>query len=442
MLFTSLSFVFAFLPISILLFYASPKHLKTPMLLMISLLFYTMLDPANLLLMLLSITYDYLMAWLILQVKRDVSLRKFLLGSCILKNIALIVVFGLQFQLTKTPPPLGLMVYTLTSMGYVIDVYWGDARFEKNWMNYALFCTFYGKIFMGPLVQYSDLQKQMVDRRPSLSAISTGIVTFVGGLAKHVILAQGANKVYHLIEGIPQENLSVLSVWFLVLSFTFSLYFFLSGFCDMAQGLALIYSMTLPENYHYPFQSRTVSDFFNRFNITVTQYINRYVYIMLGGHSNGTASTVLNTLLTAMLLGLWFGIRLNYLMWGCYFALLILLEQFFLNKYLIRMPPFLTRIYTFALVMLSFTIFAGNTLGDSLFYLKTMFGLGGRPFFDGRIAYILSSNYLVLLLCLILLTSLGNMAAKAIRKKHPLFSSVGSVLFNVGVLLLSVSMML
>jgi len=275
--FTTLSFVFVFLPLSILLFYVAPKPLKTAVLLLVSLLFYTMLDPTNLLLMLLSITYDYLMAFLILKAKKDVSMRKLPMMACVLKNLALVLVFGLQQEIFHIEMPLGLMVYSLTSMGYVIDVYRGDEPFEKNWLNFALFCTFFGKIVVGPLVQYGDMRQDILQRKPSLTSVGNGLILFVSGLAKQVVLAGSAEEIIGMLQVIPQESLSIVSTWLLVLSFTFKLYFTLSGYCDMARGLAQIFSMRLPESYHYPFQSRTVSDFFNRFNITVTQYTNRYV---------------------------------------------------------------------------------------------------------------------------------------------------------------------
>lgn len=440
--FTSLSFVFFFLPLSILLFYASPKGAKAPILLLISLAFYTLLDPTNLFLMLLSISYDYLMAFLILQAKRDISMRKLPMIACVVKNIALILVFGLQQSIFHIEMPLGMMVYVLTSMGYVIDVYRGDEPFEKNWFNFALFCTFFGKIFAGPLVQYGDMRREILHHKPSLTSISSGLPLFVSGLAKQVILAASAGEMYEQLLTIPQASLSVVSVWLLVLGYTFRLYFTLSGYCDMARGLAQIFSLRLPESFHYPFQSRTVSDFFNRFNITVTQYTNRYVYIMLGADEGGVLSTVLNTSLTAMLLGLWFGIELNYVVWGCYFAFLMLLERYFLLKYLTKIPVLFTRIYTFAMVSLSFTIFAGNSLDEAWFYLTTMFGFGGREWMDGYASYILSGNLPILMISLFCLTSIGSQMQRSFHRKHPVLSDLGSVVWNVGLLAVSTSLML
>lgn len=440
--FTTLSFVFAFLPVSIILFYISPKKWKTAVLLVISLAFYVTMDPTNLIMMLVSITYDYIMAHLILTAKKDIRLRKIPLVASVVKNIILMVVFGVQYQMTKIGMPLGLMVYAMTSMGYVIDIYRGDEPLEENWVNFALFCTFFGKIFYGPIVQYSVMREDIVNRKPSLSSISAGLVTFFSGLAKQVILAQGAVQVCTQLQQIPYNQLSVTSVWLLVVSFAFAMYFTLSGYSDMAQGLAQVFSMKLPESYRHPFQSRTVSDFFNRFNITVTQYINRYVYVFLGGDRGGFLSTALNTLLTTMLMGLWFGIRLNYLVWGVYFAVFILFEKYFLLKYLRKIPVLFTRMYTFAIVTMSFTIFAGSSLRYTWFYLKTMFQFQSRELLDGWTAYILNSNYLILALCFFGVTSLWDKLTQWLQKKYPAVSAGVSVVYHIALLTITVAMML
>lgn len=187
--------------------------------------------------------------------------------------------------------PLGLLVYTVTSMGYVIDVYNGDERFDGKIMDYLLFTCFFAKLYAGPIVQYSQLREQWENRDLSLERINTGMKLSVSGLAKIVILAGGNIQIQTAIQEITPGEESVLSVWFLIITSTFALYYTLTGYCDMARGLGNLFGMQLPENFHYPFQSRTVSDFFNRFNITVTQFINRYVYVFLGGDTNGVLST-------------------------------------------------------------------------------------------------------------------------------------------------------
>ena len=200
--------------------------------------------------------------------------------------------------------------------GYVIDVYNGDEYFDGDLIDFLLFTTFFGKLQAGPIVQYTELKEQWQHRELGLQRVKTGVKFYVGGLAKLVILAQGNAAVQQAIEQLPDASQTVLSTWVFIIVSTFSLYYTLTGYCDMARGLANLLGMDFPENFHYPFQSRTVSDFFNRFNITVTKFINRYVYIFLGADTNGVLSTIVNTLLTTMLMGVWFGLRLNYLVWG------------------------------------------------------------------------------------------------------------------------------
>ncbi len=440
--FTTISFTFVFLPLSLLFYYLAPRVLRTPVLLLISLLFYTLLDPTNLALMLLSISYDYLMAWLILRAKRDISLRKLPMIACVVKNLAMIVVFGLQQSIFHINMPLGLLVYSLTSMGYVIDVYRGDQPFEKNWFRFALFCCFFGKIHVGPLVQYGDMKQQLTEQKLSLPALSSGLPLFLSGLAKQVILAEGAGDMLEKLQSIPAESVTVVSTWLLILGYIFRMYFQLSGYCDMARGLAQLYSFRLPQSYYYPFQSRTVSDFFDRFNSTVTQYTNRYVYIMLGADSGGRLSDVLNTFLTAMLLGLWFGIDMNYLLWGCYFALFILLERYFLLKHLLKLPVIFLRAYTFAAVSLSFTIFHADSLKQAGEWLKIMFGFSGREWINGYASYILSANLPLLVLSFFCLTSLSSILARQFGARFPILSKAGALSWNSFLLLLIVAFIL
>ena len=253
---------------------------------------------------------------------------------------------------------------------------------------------------------------------------------YIGGFAKLVILAQGNLAVKQSIEQMENATGTVLSVWILIITTTFGLYYTLTGYCDMARGLGCFFGLRFPENFHSPFQSRTVSYFFNRFNITVTQFINRYVYVFLGGDSNGVLSTIVNTLLTTMLMGLWFGIRLNTLVWGIYFAAFILLERYFLMRFLEKMPPIVDRIYTFIVVMFSFTIFSGSSLRVTAYYIKSMFGLNHLPFANSAVSYILTTNYLLLLCSFFCATSLSSLVGKFVHNKLPrLADLLGTVVY-------------
>ena len=371
----TLSFQFLFLPAVLLCFTLAPQRCKNGVLVAASLIFYALGDLRFLPLMLCSLLLDYgVCAKLVRSTVQMKGRRLFFWGS-IIKNILLMVVSMAGSQLGWFPMPLGLMVYTVTSMGYVIDVYNGDEYFDGDLIDFLLFTTFFGKLQAGPIVQYTELKEQWQHRELGLQRVKTGVKFYVGGLAKLVILAQGNAAVQQAIEQLPDASQTVLSTWVFIIVSTFSLYYTLTGYCDMARGLANLLGMDFPENFHYPFQSRTVSDFFNRFNITVTKFINRYVYIFLGADTNGVLSTIVNTLLTTMLMGVWFGLRLNYLVWGVYFAAFILLERYFLMRFLVRMPPIVDRIYTFVVVMFSFTIFSGGDAADDRTYIRSMFGL-------------------------------------------------------------------
>ena len=440
--FNTLTFHFLFLPVAMLLFYVCPPKYKNAALVLASFLFYAANDLKNLPMLLFSVMFDYLVCAKLVRSSGQMKGRKIAFWLSIIKNIGLMIAAMAMRELSAQALPLGLMVYTVTSMGYVIDVYNGDERFDGNIVDYLLFASFFGKLYAGPIVQYSDLKTQWESRDLSLEHVQKGLQLYVAGLARLVILAGGILSVQQAVEAIPEGEKTVLSVWVLIITSTFGLYYTLTGYCDMARGLASFFGMEFPENFNYPFQARSVSDFFNRFNITVTRFINRYVYVFLGADTNGVLSTIVNTLLTTMLMGLWFGLRLNYLVWGIYFTCFILLEKYFLMKYLQKIPPIFDRIYTFIIVMFSFTIFSGSSLRETAVNLQCMFGLGGLPLFNNRMIYILSTNYLIILLSFFFATSLSAIIGNFIRAKLPrLFHMVGGLLYF-GIFVASISFLI
>ncbi len=439
---STLTFNFLFLPAAMLIFYVCPQKYKNGVLTVFSLLFYVMNDLRSLPLLLCSMLFDYLVCAKMVRSTSQMKRRRILFWVSVLKNIGLMIAAMAMFELDKRSIPLGLMVYTVTSLGYVIDVYNGDERFDGSIVDYLLFTSFFGKLYAGPIVQYSDLKAQWEQRDLSAEKIKQGIRFYVSGLARLTILAAGSISVQSAIRDIPSGEETVLSVWALIISSTFALYYTLTGYCDMARGIACFFGMEFPENFHHPFQSRTVSDFFNRFNISVTKFINRYVYIFLGADTNGVLPTIVNTLLITMLMGLWFGLRLNYLVWGVYFTVFILLEKYFLMKYLEKLPPLVDRIYTFIIVMFSFTIFSGSSLHQTGYYLRSMFGLNSLPLFNNRISYIISTNYMVILLDFFFATSLAVLTGRLIREKFPKLADTFSAAAYLGVFIASVSFMI
>ena len=435
----TLSFSFLFLPALFLLFSALPEKYRNVLLAAASLLFYALADYKHLPLMFCSVLFDYLVCAKMVRSSGEMKGRKILFWTSVVKNIGLILIMMTLMELYKISLPLGLLVYTTTSMGYVIDVYNGDEQFDGSFVNYLVFSSFFAKLYAGPIVRYSDLKNQWENRDLSAKRIWQACRLYLGGLGKIVLLARGNIEIQTAIQQIPQQDTSVLSVWLLIITSTFALYYTLTGYGDMARGLGNFFGMDFPENFHHPFQSRTVSDFFNRFNITVTQFINRYVYVFLGADTNGVLPTAVNTLLTTMLMGLWFGIRLNYLVWGIYFTGFILLEKYFLMKYLKKIPPIFDRIYTFIVVMFSFTIFSGRSLSVTGDYIAGMFGMSGLPLYNNYISYILSSNYLTVILSFFFATGLTGMMEQFIRSKLPWLFHVLDAAMYAGIFIASVA---
>lgn len=425
----TLTFSFLFLPAVLLCFYLGPARWRNGVLVAASLFFYLCNAPEWLPMMLVSLLLDYLVCAKLVRSTVQMRGRRLVFWLSIIKNLLLMVLSLAMVELFALPLPLGVMVYTTTSMGYVIDVYNGDEYFDGKLIDFLMVTTFFGKLPAGPVVQYSDLKKQWQQREIGMDTLKQGMRLYIGGFAKLVILAQGNLAVKQSIEQMENATGTVLSVWILIITTTFGLYYTLTGYCDMARGLGCFFGLRFPENFHYPFQSRTVSDFFNRFNITVTQFINRYVYVFLGGDSNGVLSTIVNTLLTTMLMGLWFGIRLNtgvgHLFCCLYFAGALFPDALSgedaadcgPHLHLHRGDVFLHHLF-------------GSSLRVTAYYIKSMFGLNHLPFANSAVSYILTTNYLLLLCSFFCATSLSSLVGKFVHNKLPrLADLLGTVVY-------------
>ncbi len=438
----SLSFIFVFLPLSILLYCLAPPRYKSGAVLGISFLFYALTDIAGLCLMAAILLLNYLVIYRIHSIGRKHPLAKLLCGFAVLWTLGIIVAMSAHCQIAGQPLPLGLYIYLLTSLGYMVDYYRGEAPYEKSLVNYYVMCCFFAKLYAGPLVEYSEMTSGFRRPSPSLEQIGSGLMLFSFGLAKKVLLADRMGEVYSFLSDVPWSELSVVSGWMFVFSSAFSIYFLLSGYCDMAMGLGRVFGFSLPHNFFYPFQSRTVSDFFARFNITVSRYIRRYVYRFLGYDTGGALSHLLNLMLVAMLAALWFGLRMNYLIWGGFLGVFMIIENIWGKKFFTKIPPFFLRIYAFSVVMISFAIFAGVDLYHTHSILSAMVGLGGSAFIDNTSLYLLENHGVMFVLCALLSTSLLHRFFIWLEKNRP---NLGSVLWGVGsiaIFVLTISFMI
>ena len=437
----SFSFVFVFLPVSILLYYLTPLRWRSHCLLALSLVFCGLLSLQALGVMLALVGLQYAAVRLMHRLGPDHPARRRVCAAAVVLMVGLLVVCAALAQLGRLALPFGMLIYLLTGLGYVVDYYRGEAELEGP-VEFGVMCCFFGKLYAGPLVEYGEMRLGSDRRDFSLPEVGEGILQFIQGMAKKVLLADQVSVVYAAMADIPGEELPVLGAWLMVFSAAFMTYFRLSAYCDMAMGLGRVFGLSLPRNFAYPFQSRTVSDFFARFNITVTRYIRRYVYRFLGYDTGGQLSNSMNLLLLSMLAGLWFGIRLNTLVWGMFLGIFMILEVVWGQKIFERIPPFFLRLYAFAVVLLSFSLLSANSLSESLNTVLVMTGLAGHSFTGDAAQYMLASRAVVLVACVMFATSIYSRIGRWFQEKWPNLAKFFALVFNSFLLLLTLAMMM
>lgn len=439
----SLSFVFLFLPLGLAVYYLVPGRAKPLVLLALSWLFYGLLQPLYLVVMVLLVALDYGLSVAIHRHGVGSAKGRRLLAFTVGKSVLLMLSATAFSQIYGFTRPLGIYIYTLTALGYLVDLFRGEVEFEPSFVRFGVLCCFFGSLFAGPLVvEAGDVLGQLRSPKPSLSTLGDGLMIFVQGLSKKVIIADNITAVFLQLRTMASQELTVLTAWGLVFSAVFSIYFTLSSYCDMARGLGAMFCLKLPLNFYYPLQARTVNDFFSRFNFTVSDYIRKYVYGSLGRDQGGALSTSLNVLLITMMMGLWFGLRTNYLAWGAFLALFIIVETLYAQPLIQRVPPFFLRLYTFTVILFSFSLYAADSLGQAGAYFHAMLGMGGVAFQDNRVLYLFSSNWLVIVLSFFLSTSLFHMGIRRLQKYRPQLTAFVSAVANLSLLALTVALML
>ena len=421
MVFSSLLFLFRFLPVFMICYFLVPRKMKNLVLFLGSLVFYAWGEPVYIFLMLFSTISDFIWGRLIEDYRGKGSSRIFLLCSIVI-NLFLLgffkyadfllqtvnSIFGTTLPLMHLPLPIGISFYTFQTMSYVIDVYRGDVKAQRNILQFGVYVTMFPQLIAGPILKYHQVEKYLKDRRVDLEEISYGARRFVTGLAKKVLLANQLGLLWTQISSTEIAQMSVLMAWLGVVAFAFQIYFDFSGYSDMAIGLGAILGFHFPENFNYPYLADSVTNFWRRWHISLSTWFKEYVYIPLGGNRKGLARQIFNILLVWMLTGIWHGAGWNFLFWGLWFAAFLILEKLFLGEFLANSPGVFGRIYTLAVVLIGWVFFALEQPGEILSYLQAMFGMGGIGLVNSQALY-LGSEYLVLLLiALIACLPLGN----------------------------------
>ena len=392
MLFSSLVFLFFFLPVVLAGYYLIPRSLRNAFLLLADLVFYGFGEPAFVLLMLFSIVINYAGGLLISRGRGRA--RRFALAGTLAVNLLLLGIFKYAGFLSDTlrllpplsgipviaiPLPIGISFYTFQSMSYLIDVYREDCAPQRNILTFGAYISLFPQLIAGPIVRYRDVERELADpHRESAGAFSLGAELFLVGLSKKVLLANPLGALWNRLSASP-EALGTMGAWVGAVAFSLQLYFDFSGYSDMACGLGRMFGFTFCQNFNYPYTARSVSDFWRRWHMSLTGWFRDYVYIPLGGSRCPVPRALLNIAIVWMLTGLWHGASWNFVLWGLYYAVLLILEKRFFGRLLERLSPVVGRVYTLLLVVVGWMLFALEDAGQLKQYLAAMFTLEIRP---------------------------------------------------------------
>lgn len=433
MVFSSTIFLCVYLPLVLLGYYICPKKGKNLFLLIVSLIFYAWGEPKYVFLMIFSILVNYVFGLLMDKHRENKKRLKLMLVISVIIDLGLLSVFkytdfiitninsvfGAGFDLLNIALPIGISFYTFQAMSYTIDVYRDDVRVQRNLIDFGMYITMFPQLIAGPIVRYSDVQDQLAERNVTTADFSEGIMRFVVGLGKKVLLANQMGAVWTQIYALGGD-ISALMAWTGAAAYTFQIYFDFSGYSDMAIGLGRMFGFKFPENFRYPYESVSITDFWRRWHITLSTWFKEYLYIPLGGNRRGLARQALNLLIVWTLTGFWHGAGWNFVMWGLYYFAILFIEKLFLLKALDKLPRLFRHAYALLLIVIGWVIFASDDVSVMLPYLGSMFGANGA--LGGMDVYTLLTRAALMVICCVastelprrlLVTAAGKMNEKA-----------------------------
>lgn len=447
MVFSSLLFLFRYLPIVMALYFILPKKYRNALLFVASLVFYAWGEPIYVTLMIFSTVVDYTHGMLVQRYKDRGNIRaaKWAVASSMIINLALLgffkysdfliatvnSVFGAEIPLLNLPLPIGISFYTFQTMSYTVDVYRGDAKVQKNIISFGAYVALFPQLIAGPIVQYKTIAEQLDTRRENFDDFSEGVTRFMMGLGKKVLLANNAGIIWDTVLASNLDTLPVLTAWIGIIAYSFQIYFDFSGYSDMAIGLGKMLGFHFLENFNYPYMSKSITEFWRRWHISLGTWFRDYVYIPLGGNRKGPAKHIINICIVWFLTGLWHGANWNFILWGVYFGALLIIEKFFLLKLLKKLPGVVSHIYTLFFVVISWAIFAIEDMSKLGKFIAAMFGAGGS-FADNTSMYLLITNAVLFVILAIAATPAPkHLAGKLLTKlgENPTGTLIKNVTF-------------
>ena len=451
---TTVSFVFFFLPAGILLYRLTPEKIRNFLLLLLSMFFIVWGNPTHLILICLSIAFNYFTALEIddfRRLKKDKQKKRVLLTG-VIANAALLVFFkyfvfllssiGIENGFSVPAAPIGISFFTFSAISCLCDVSNGDASVLDNPIEFALYISFFGKITSGPIVKYRDMAKQIRQRDMNAASLESGLKLFIIGLSKKLIIAGSLGKFFNAIKAEELSSMSVLTAWLGALFYSLMLYYDFSGYSDMAIGLGRIFGFDFAKNFDYPYISSGMTEFWRRWHISLGTWFRDYVYIPLGGSRVSKGRNILNLTVVWLLTGLWHGANWTFVIWGLYHLSLLLIEKFALKNVLSKIPSVLRAVPTFLLAVIGWTIFFSDNISYAFTYLMRMFAIGGGGFSDSTGIYYLTGGGILLTAAIVGATPLPSSLGKKIEKKNSASAQIGATVFFALLLLGSTAFMI
>lgn len=411
MVFASVPFLFVFLPAVLAAYFLCPRRWHNAVLLVFSLFFYAWGEPVYILLMLSSITVSFL-AGRALGRAHTPARRRAVLSASVAYHLLTLgffkyadfligtvnSLFGLSLPLLSLPLPIGISFYTFQTLSYIVDVYRGVCAPQRRWDWLAMYVSLFPQLIAGPIVRYQTVEQQIAHRTVSRAQCAEGVRRFTAGLVKKVLLANNIGLVFTQILGNGALPQSVLAAWVAVAAYTFQIYFDFAGYSDMAIGLGKLFGFTFEENFNLPYLSRSITEFWRRWHISLGTWFRDYVYIPLGGNRCGWGRQLFNIAVVWLLTGLWHGASWNFVLWGAYYAVLLMVEKLGLLRVLARLPRMLQHAYALFFIVVGWALFACTEPGQLSGVFGALFGLSGVPLYDASSLFLLKNNVLLWLL--------------------------------------------
>lgn len=423
MLFTSISFLYYFLPTIIILYFITPKKYRNYILLIFSIIFYMYGEPKYVILMLVEILVAYFGALLIDKYKsKEIFLITIIIHIgllCVFKYTDLFIgtinsIFKTNISFLNIALPIGISFYTFQILSYVIDVYRGKVKVQKNILKLATYVSLFPQLIAGPIVRYETICDELDNRDETIEKFSLGVRRFIIGLAKKVLIANMLGELCTKFSLVDER--SVLFYWIFAISYMLQVYFDFSAYSDMAIGLGKMFGFTFLENFNYPFISKSITEFWRRWHISLSSWFKDYVYIPLGGSRKGTLKLVRNILIVWFLTGIWHGAAYNFIIWGLFIGVFLVIEKLWLSKYISKLPKFLRNIYVLFIIMISFIMFNAGSINEAFFNIKGLFGLNKEVFINNYTIYYLKSYLIVLIIAIFGATPLFKNIIEKLKK--------------------------